>query len=274
MKQAELSDRIWAFAARVGNLVDEVPNTRLGRHVAGQLVRSGTSSAPNYDESGGAESRGDFIHKLSIALKELRETRGWLRFLVSAELLPASRMADLIDECEQLCRILGKSLQTLRGAEELKSKIPDSRFKIPNLRPPTSTTSLGFDGLDHLAIVVPSTEEALKIWRDRLGFPVVCSEVVNGGVVRLTHLDLGNTHLQLVEPLSPDHPLRDWLAQHGPGLHHCCFKVGDVGASHAELTAAGLAPATPPPHQGTQGKRALFLDKSATQGVPLEITGP
>ena len=129
-------------------------------------------------------------------------------------------------------------------------------------------------GLDHLAIVVPSTEDALRIWRDRLGFSVVCSEVVNGGVVRLTHLDLGNTHLQLVEPLSPDHPLRAWLAQHGPGLHHFCFKVAEVGASHAELTAAGLAPAIPPPHQGTQGKRALFLDKSATQGVQLEITGP
>ena len=128
-------------------------------------------------------------------------------------------------------------------------------------------------GLDHLAIVVPSTDDALKIWRDKLGFPVVCSEVVNAGAVRLTLLDLGNTQLQLVEPLTSDHPLRAWLAQHGPGLHHFCFKVEDVGASHTELIAAGLAPATPPPHQGTQGKRALFLSKSATQNVQVEITG-
>ena len=128
-------------------------------------------------------------------------------------------------------------------------------------------------GLDHLAIVVPSTDDALKIWRDKLGFPVVCSEVVNAGAVRLTLLDLGNTQLQLVEPLTSDHPLRAWLAQHGPGLHHFCFKVDDVGASHTELIAAGLAPATPPPHQGTQGKRALFLSKSATQNVQVEITG-
>ena len=128
-------------------------------------------------------------------------------------------------------------------------------------------------GLDHLAIVVPSTDDALKIWRDKLGFPVVCSEVVNAGAVRLTLLHLGNTQLQLVEPLTPDHPLHMWLAQHGPGLHHLCFKVDDVGASHAELVAAGLAPATPPPHQGTQGKRALFLAKSATQNVQVEITG-
>lgn len=128
-------------------------------------------------------------------------------------------------------------------------------------------------GLDHLAIVVPSTDEALKIWRDQLGFPVVCSETVNGGVVRLTHLDLGNTHLQLVEPLTPDHPLQGWLAQNGPGLHHFCFKVDNVGTSHAELASAGFAPASPPPHQGTQGKRALFLAKAATQNVQVEITG-
>ncbi len=128
-------------------------------------------------------------------------------------------------------------------------------------------------GLDHLALCVPSTEEALKVWRDILGLPVVCSEVVNGGAVRLTLLDLGNTQLQLVEPLLPDHPLRAWLARNGPGLHHFCFKVGNVGTSHAELIAAGLATASPAPHQGTGGKRALFLDRAATQNVQVEITG-
>jgi methylmalonyl-CoA epimerase len=131
---------------------------------------------------------------------------------------------------------------------------------------------MNHQGLDHFAICVPSTEDALKIWRDRLGLRVVCSEVVNGGVVRLTLLDLGNTQLQLVEPLTPDHPLQAWLAQNGPGLHHFCFKVADVGAAQAELRAAGLAPAVAP-HQGTEGKRALFLLKGETQGVQVEITG-
>ena len=55
------------------------------------------------------------------------------------------------------------------------------------------------------------------------------SEDVNGGTVRLTHLDLGNTQLQLVQPLTPDHPLQAWLAKNGPGLHHFCLKVEDVG---------------------------------------------
>jgi len=101
---------------------------------------------------------------------------------------------------------------------------------------------------------------------------VLYSEVVNGGSVRLTHLDLGNTQLQLVEPLTPDHPLKGWLAKHGPGLHHFCFKVTDVGTALADLSTAGI-PMAPAPHQGTQGKRALFINASATQGVPVEITG-
>jgi four helix bundle protein len=106
----ELSERLWDFAARIGKVVDALPDTRLGRHVAGQLVRSGTAAAPNYEEGRCGESRADFVHKISIALKELVETRGWLKFIVKAELLPKSRTNGLIDECDQLCRILGKSL--------------------------------------------------------------------------------------------------------------------------------------------------------------------
>jgi len=130
-----------------------------------------------------------------------------------------------------------------------------------------------FNGLDHLAIAVPDTEAALKIWRDQCGFPLLYSEVVNGGTVRLTHLDMGNAHLQLVQPLTSDHPLQAWLAQHGPGLHHFCLRVDDVGAAVTELPARGL-PTAAAPHQGTQGKRALFLAKTATQGVQVEVTGP
>jgi methylmalonyl-CoA/ethylmalonyl-CoA epimerase len=129
-----------------------------------------------------------------------------------------------------------------------------------------------FRSLDHVAIVVPDTEAALAIWRDRVGLTVLYSEVVNDGAIRLTHLDLGNTHLQLVEPLSPDHPLRAWVAKNGAGLHHLCFRVDDVGQAFVELPKHGLTVA-PAIHQGTRGKRALFLDKSPTQNVQLEVTG-
>jgi methylmalonyl-CoA/ethylmalonyl-CoA epimerase len=130
-----------------------------------------------------------------------------------------------------------------------------------------------FDRLDHLAIVVPDTEAALKVWRDKFGLPVLFTETVNNGTLRLTHLDLGNTHLQLVQPLASDHPLSAWLAQHGPGLHHFCFGVEDISAVGAALPEHDLAPGEPAPHQGTLGKRALFLDKAGTQGVQVELTG-
>lgn len=96
-------------------VVDALPDTRMGRHVAGQLVRCGTSSAPNYAEACAAESRNDFIHKLGVALKELRESRVWLRLCVSCRLLPESRLTPLIDECSQLMSILGKSVLTTKA---------------------------------------------------------------------------------------------------------------------------------------------------------------
>jgi four helix bundle protein len=115
MTPDELSDRLIGFAARVGKVVDALPDTRLGRHVAGQFVRSGTSPAPNYDEACAAESRADFIHKLMIALKEMRESRCWIRIMIKAELLPDHRLADLQDEATQLSNILGQSVVTAKG---------------------------------------------------------------------------------------------------------------------------------------------------------------
>ena len=115
MNSEELSERLWKCAARVGRAVDALPDTRLGRHVAGQLVRCGTAAGPNYDEGCAAESRADFAHKLSLALKELKETRGWLRFIVIADLPPIKRINGLLDECEQQIKIVGKSIATAKG---------------------------------------------------------------------------------------------------------------------------------------------------------------
>lgn len=127
----DLLERLLEFAARVGKVVDSLPETRMGRHVAGQLVRSGTSPAPNYAEACGAESRKDFIHKLSISLKELRETQCWLRLCVKTELLPVKRLTDLIDECIQLTSIMAKSIVTAKangGAVASKSGATTARI--------------------------------------------------------------------------------------------------------------------------------------------------
>ncbi len=130
-----------------------------------------------------------------------------------------------------------------------------------------------FNGLDHLAIVVPDTEEALKTWRDKFGFPVLYSEAVNNNSVLLTHLELGNTQLQLVQPLTEESPLWAWLKANGPGLHHFCLKVDNVDEAYVEGPKMGLPPGQPKPHQGTRGKRALFLDRKATDNIGVELTG-
>lgn len=115
MTPGELSERLWQFAARVGKVVDALPDTRLGRQVAAQLVRCGTAAPPNYAEACAAESLRDFVHKLGVALKELRETSGWLHFIVVSDLLPENRIACLRRESEELSRILGRSVLTAKA---------------------------------------------------------------------------------------------------------------------------------------------------------------
>jgi four helix bundle protein len=114
----DLAQRLVEFAARIGKVVDALPDTRLGRHIAGQLVRCGTAGAPNYAEARGAESRKDFIHKLGICQKELRESQCWLDLIVHADLLPDYRLASLLDESDQLIAIIVKSIATAKTGKQ------------------------------------------------------------------------------------------------------------------------------------------------------------
>jgi four helix bundle protein len=82
------------------------------------LIRCGTSAAPNYDEACVAESRRDFAHKAGIAAKEMRESRGWLKFLVRTGLLSTSRVQPVVDEATELLRMLAKSASTARKRKE------------------------------------------------------------------------------------------------------------------------------------------------------------
>ncbi len=113
MNAATLADRLLDYSARVGKVVDSLPpRTRLANHIANQLVRCGTAPGSHYEEGCAAESRADFIHKLRLALKEIRESGYWLRLIARSALLPQPRMTKLLDECEQLSGILGKSILT------------------------------------------------------------------------------------------------------------------------------------------------------------------
>lgn len=111
----DLGDRLLEYGARLIKLVESLPNTLVGRHVASQLLRSGTSAGANYEEACGAESKTDFAHKLQIALKEMRESNYWLRLLVKSGTVPEALVADLLDESTQLRAILSKSVATAKG---------------------------------------------------------------------------------------------------------------------------------------------------------------
>ena len=112
-KRYDLEDRLVTFAVSIIDIIEALPNTRSGNHIAGQLIRSGTSPAPNYGEAQSAESRKDFIHKLKIALKELRETRVWLFIIQRKSFInPAAQVHSALSECEELIRIFAKSIAT------------------------------------------------------------------------------------------------------------------------------------------------------------------
>ena len=109
----DLEDRLIDFAVRIIRLTEALPNTKAGTHVAGQILRSGTSPAPNYGEAQSAESAADFIHKLKIALKELRETLIWLKIISRASMIKsATLLAPLLQETDQLIAILFASVKT------------------------------------------------------------------------------------------------------------------------------------------------------------------
>ena len=113
----KLEERLIDFAVRVVNLSANLPKTPAGKHVAGQIMRSGTSPAPNYGEARGAESHADFIHKLRIVLKELNETSIWLRVIERSQMLRKELISDIVAENKELCRIFTASLRTARNAK-------------------------------------------------------------------------------------------------------------------------------------------------------------
>jgi four helix bundle protein len=120
-KKTDLQERLIDFAVRVIHLVDALPKSRIGNHIGSQMLRSGTSPAPNYGEAQDAESRSDFIHKVKITLKELRETKVWLLIIERAKLIrPVSKLQPLIDECDELLAIFVKSAKTARENKKTK----------------------------------------------------------------------------------------------------------------------------------------------------------
>jgi len=115
MERQDLGERLLGYGARVIELVEALPRTLACRRIGDQLLRSGISVGAHYEEAQAAESKDDFVRKLQIALKELRESHYWLRLLIKAGALPPDRVAAILDESTQLRSILSKAVATTKG---------------------------------------------------------------------------------------------------------------------------------------------------------------
>ena len=111
----DLEERLLDYSVLIIRLCEKLPNTRVGNHVAGQLIRSGTSALPNHGEAQAAESPADFTHKMKICLKELRESYRWLLLISRVPLIESeAEVKSLIVETDELIRIFVKSIQTVQ----------------------------------------------------------------------------------------------------------------------------------------------------------------
>lgn len=119
-RKYDLEDRLVDYSCRMIDVVEALPNNRAGNYIAGQLIKSCISPTFNYGEVQGAESRNDFIHKLGIVLKELKECRSALKIITKKTLItPVSKMGSVSKETEELIAIIAASIET---AEKNKSK--------------------------------------------------------------------------------------------------------------------------------------------------------
>jgi four helix bundle protein len=115
VKGDNISDRLMDLAIFCSKLVARLGATAIGRHYAGQLARCSSGAGANYEEARSAESRADFIHKIGVAAKEVRETYWWLRFLDRGRIAPVEDIARWAEEANQLVCILTASVRTARA---------------------------------------------------------------------------------------------------------------------------------------------------------------
>jgi len=121
-KKYDLEDRFVEFTCRMIDVVEALPNTRSGNYIAGQLIKSCHSPAFNYGETQAAESRNDFIHKLGIVLKELKECRTALKIIRRKELIkPVSKLIGIYNETEEIIAIIAKSIETAKKNKVAKT---------------------------------------------------------------------------------------------------------------------------------------------------------
>jgi four helix bundle protein len=132
-RKFDWEERLLEFASAVIDLSEKLPDSRAGNHVAGQILRSGTSPFPNHGEAESAESRDDFIHKLKICLKELRETRRWARLIQRKGWAKnESTLLFVLSELDELIRIFMSSIRTAQQNALVQRRKPEPSVRLPS----------------------------------------------------------------------------------------------------------------------------------------------
>src|SRR5271168_609887 len=127
--------------------------------------------------------------------------------------------------------------------------------------------------IHHIGVVVPNLEEAYRFWRDTLGLEFTKSATIEEQGVKAALLQVGESEIELLEPLSPDNGVGKFLARRGGGLHHVCFETEDVARELKGAKAKGLQLIDQQPRPGLAGM-ICFLHPKATRGVLVEYAQP
>src|SRR5258707_4139208 len=125
--------------------------------------------------------------------------------------------------------------------------------------------------IDHIGIATRRLEEGLAVWRDALGMRIDSTEEIAEQGVRVAMLGVGETHVELLEALTPDSPVGKFLAKRGPGIHHIALEVDDIAASLAELKSKGARLIDETPRVGAGGSRVPFLHPPSTGRGPPQL---
>ncbi len=128
--------------------------------------------------------------------------------------------------------------------------------------------------IDHIGIATRQLKEAIALWQDALGLEVDSTEVVDEQGVRIAMLPIGETHIELLEPLTPESPIGKFLDKRGPGIHHIAIRVDDIRAALGKLKEKGARLIDETPRIGAGGCLVAFIHPSSTNGVLLELVQP
>ena len=125
--------------------------------------------------------------------------------------------------------------------------------------------------VDHIGIATDEIDQALAVWRDALGLAVDSTDEVAEQGVRVAMLAIGETHIELLEPLSADSPVGKFLQKRGPGIHHIALRVSNIREALSDLKAKGARLIDETPRVGANGCLVAFIHPSTTNGVLLEL---